>query len=171
MWSKMIVGFSPRGMLLVKQSLNADFFRGLFSPCGMAFLNLAPIQKLNKRELCPDLRLASRLIVLCLGMAAVSVLSGCHSMPTLTPQEAEGKHLYQIRCAHCHEDNDLGLKKAPPALHSLFTQATLPSGAPASDAEVSRAVLAGKGMMPSFNGRFTDQQMSALLAYLHTGLR
>jgi mono/diheme cytochrome c family protein len=26
-------------------------------------------------------------------------------------------------------------------------------------------------MMPSFAGRFTDQQMAALLAYLHTGLR
>jgi hypothetical protein len=32
-------------------------------------------------------------------------------------------------------------------------------------------VLTGKGMMPSFNGRFTTQQMSDLLAYLHTGLR
>jgi hypothetical protein len=32
-------------------------------------------------------------------------------------------------------------------------------------------VLAGKGMMPAFNGRFDDAQMIALLAYLHTGLR
>ena len=104
-------------------------------------------------------------------MAAVSVLAGCHSKPTLTSQEAEGKHLYQVRCAHCHENNDLGLKKAPPKLHSVFSQVTLPSGAPATDTEVIRVVLAGKGLMPSFNGRFTDQQMSALLAYLHTGLR
>jgi mono/diheme cytochrome c family protein len=83
----------------------------------------------------------------------------------------EGKHLYQVRCAHCHEDNDLGLKKIPPNLHSVFSHATLPSGAPASDSEVTRVVLAGKGLMPAFNGRFTDQQMSDLLAYLHTGLR
>jgi len=26
-------------------------------------------------------------------------------------------------------------------------------------------------MMPSFAGRFTEQQMSALLAYLHTDMR
>jgi hypothetical protein len=26
-------------------------------------------------------------------------------------------------------------------------------------------------MMPSFAGRFSDEQMSALIAYLHTGLR
>jgi mono/diheme cytochrome c family protein len=32
-------------------------------------------------------------------------------------------------------------------------------------------VLAGKGTMPAFAGRFTDEQMAALLAYLHTGLR
>jgi mono/diheme cytochrome c family protein len=98
-------------------------------------------------------------------------LSGCHAKPALTPQEAEGKHLYQVRCAHCHEDDDLNLKKVPPNLHGAFSRSTLPSGAPATDAQVQSVVLAGKGMMPSFSGRFTEQQMSALLAYLHTGLR
>jgi len=36
---------------------------------------------------------------------------------------------------------------------------------------VRRVVLAGKGMMPGFAGRFTQEQMTELLAYLHTGLR
>jgi mono/diheme cytochrome c family protein len=98
-------------------------------------------------------------------------LTGCHETPPLTPQEAEGKHLYEGRCAHCHEDNDLALKKVPPNLHAVFNKAALPSGAPATDAQVRRVVLTGKGMMPAFNGRFDDAQMSALLAYLHTGLR
>jgi mono/diheme cytochrome c family protein len=75
------------------------------------------------------------------------------------------------RCAHCHEENDLALKKIPPDLHSVFSRTTLPSGAPATDAEVRRMVLAGKGMMPAFTGRFTDEQMDELVAYLHTGLR
>jgi mono/diheme cytochrome c family protein len=97
--------------------------------------------------------------------------AGCHLKPELTAQEAAGKHLYDVRCAHCHEENDLNLKKAPPNLHGLFSPTTLPSGAPASDAQVQTMILTGKGMMPSFNGRFTDQQMSALLAYLHAGLR
>ena len=97
--------------------------------------------------------------------------AGCHSTPSLTPQQAEGKHLYQVRCAHCHEDNDLHLKQIPPNLHGVFAQSTFPSGAPASDRELQRVVLAGKGMMPAFAGRFTDQQMAALVAYLHTGLR
>jgi mono/diheme cytochrome c family protein len=98
-------------------------------------------------------------------------LAGCRSAPELTPQEAEGKHLYDVRCAHCHEENDLGLKKVPPNLHGVFERATLPSGASAGDAEVERAVLSGKGLMPSFAGRFTEEQMAALLKYLHTGLR
>jgi mono/diheme cytochrome c family protein len=92
-------------------------------------------------------------------------------VPKLTPQEAEGKHLYAVRCAHCHEDNDLALKKVPPDLHGVFKRSTLPSGAPATDAEMRRVVLAGKGLMPSFSGRFTEEQVTDLLAYLHTGLR
>jgi mono/diheme cytochrome c family protein len=91
--------------------------------------------------------------------------------PSLTSQETEGKHLYQVRCAHCHEENDLALKKIPPDLHGLFSHSTLPSGALATDAAVRQNVLTGKGMMPGFAGRFTDEQMAALIAYLHTGLQ
>lgn len=98
-------------------------------------------------------------------------LAACHSAPQLTDQESQGKHLYAVRCAHCHEENDLALKKVPPNLHAVFRHSTLPSGAPATDAQVRQVVLAGKGLMPSFAGRFTDPQMAALLAYLHTGLR
>jgi mono/diheme cytochrome c family protein len=98
-------------------------------------------------------------------------LTGCHGTPSLTPQQAAGKHLYQVRCAHCHEQNDLALKKIPPDLHGIFDHITLPSGSPATDAAVRQNVLTGKGMMPGFSGRFTEEQMAALIAYLHTGVR
>lgn len=97
--------------------------------------------------------------------------SGCRRAPQLTAQEQEGKHLYQVRCAHCHEDNDLALKKVPPDLHGVFNHKALPSGIPATDAAVANNVLKGRGMMPGFAGRFDQEQMAALLAYLHTGLR
>lgn len=106
---------------------------------------------------------------LCIGM--VWSMAGCRSKDALTPEEAEGKHLYDVRCAHCHEDNDLGLKKAPPNLRGVFARATLPSGLPATDAQVQSVILNGKGMMPAFVGRFTGEQMSDLLAYLHRGIR
>jgi mono/diheme cytochrome c family protein len=101
-------------------------------------------------------------------VAGTALLSGCRSTPALTVQQADGKHLYAVRCAHCHDDNDLALKKIPPDLHGVFKRSALPSGAPATDAEVRRVVLAGKGMMPGFAGRFTQEQMTELLAYLHT---
>jgi mono/diheme cytochrome c family protein len=111
------------------------------------------------------------LVLLALSAVASSLQSGCHNPPSLTEQESTGKKLYLGRCAHCHEDNDLALKKAPPDLHHLFDLPKLPSGAPAIDAEIRRVILEGKGMMPAFTGRFNDEQMAALLAYLHTGLR
>jgi mono/diheme cytochrome c family protein len=105
------------------------------------------------------------------GLAAGLVLAGCHTAPALTPQQAEGKRLYASRCAHCHEDNDLALKRVPPDLHGVFNRTTLPSGVAATDDAVRQNVLQGKGLMPGFNGRFSEEQMAALLSYLHTGLR
>jgi len=97
--------------------------------------------------------------------------AGCRSRTALTPEQEAGKHLYDVRCAHCHEENDLALKKIPPDLHGIFRRPALPSGLPVTDQNIERAVLSGKGMMPSFAGRFTGEQMSALLDYLHAGIR
>ncbi len=114
---------------------------------------------------------AIRLVIAAVGLiSGLTALAGCHSTPALTAQETEGKHLYQVRCAHCHEDNDLQLKKVPPNLRNLSADPVLPSGTPNTDQNIERVILAGKGMMPAFAGRFSQDQMAALLAYLHTGL-
>lgn len=105
-----------------------------------------------------------------LSSSLILLLAGCHSQPALTPQQAEGQHLYAVRCAHCHEDNDLALKPPPPEIHAVLQRAKLPSGTPASDAVVRHQILFGKGLMPSFSGRFTEQQMADLLAYMHTDM-
>ena len=102
--------------------------------------------------------------------AAAASLAGCHSAPALTPEQAAGKQVYDAGCAHCHEENDLHLKKVPPNLRGLFNRSTLPDGAPATDAEVEHLLMTGKGMMPSFAYQLTREQMAALLAYLHTGM-
>jgi mono/diheme cytochrome c family protein len=108
---------------------------------------------------------------LALAACGLMIPAGCHVQSALTPQQEEGKRLYDAGCAHCHEENDLHLKKVPPDLHGLFKRKTLPDGAPATDAEVERILLAGKGTMPSFTYQMTHEQMNALLAYLHTGMR
>jgi len=99
-----------------------------------------------------------------------SGIAGCRGGEKLTPQQAEGQHLYAVRCAHCHEDNDLGLKPPPPNIHGAMQRKLLPSGAPTTDAELKKLVLGGRGKMPAFAGRFTDEQMAALTAYLRTSM-
>jgi len=101
----------------------------------------------------------------------VAALAGCHSRNALTPQQAEGKRVYNVACAHCHEQNDLALKKVPPNLHGIFSRTTLPDGAPAIDPEVKRVIMTGKGLMPPFQYQMTQDQLNAVVAYLHTGLR
>jgi len=97
-------------------------------------------------------------------------LAGCRQATVLTQQQAEGRHLYDVGCAHCHEENDLRLKKVPPSLHGVFNRKTLPDGEPATDAEVEQILISGKGTMPSFAYQMTKEQMDAVVAYLHTGL-
>lgn len=97
-------------------------------------------------------------------------LIACHSAPELTPAQLAGKKLYNSRCAHCHEENDLALKPAPPSLHHIGEQGMLPNGGPATDESITRIVNFGKNKMPNFAGRFTDEQMAQLIAYIRTGL-
>ena len=98
------------------------------------------------------------------------VLAGCRqSKPaaTLTPLQAQGEHVFDVGCAHCHVTNSQRLTPAPPDLRGLFTRKTMPDGEPATDAEVERVLMTGKGMMPSFVYQMTHQQMVAVIAYLH----
>lgn len=125
----------------------------------------------SQRPTIRDVRRIRFPIAAALLCAAALSLGGCHSKSALTPQQAEGKRLYEVGCAHCHEQNDLGLKKVPPNLHGLFDKDKLPSGEPATDADVEQVLLRGKGMMPSFAYQMTREQMQAVVAYLHTGLR
>jgi mono/diheme cytochrome c family protein len=106
-----------------------------------------------------------------LSAAFTGGVAACRPAPVLTQQQTEGKHLYDVGCAHCHEENDLHLKKIPPSLHGVFSRNTLPDGEAATDAEVEHILISGKGTMPSFAYQMSKEQMDAVVAYLHTGLR
>jgi cytochrome c5 len=98
-------------------------------------------------------------------------LGGLSSPVRLTDEQEYGRSLYSANCATCHEENQLRLKKVPPNLHGIFKHDQLPSGSPASDAEVRRVIFEGKNAMPSFNQRLTDTQITAIISYLHTNAK
>ena len=102
------------------------------------------------------------------------LLAGCRqslgpSKPVseLTPQEAQGRVLYQQYCASCHYANHTGDLHGP-SLFGMYRKKYLPSGAPANDARVTPVILRGRNMMPGFGNQLDDQQVQDLLAYLHT---
>lgn len=98
-------------------------------------------------------------------------VGGFRSTPHLSEAQEEGKAYYGENCAVCHEENQLQLKKVPPNLHGLFSRSKLPSGVPATDAEIRSVILKGRNTMPSFDQRLTEQQVSDIIAYLRTGVR
>jgi mono/diheme cytochrome c family protein len=112
-------------------------------------------------------------VISLLTMASAILLAGCHHLPRskplsqLTPTEMSGYNVYQQQCAQCHNANS----EAPlhgPGLQGIFKKPYLPSGAPANDDRVRAAIAEGRNMMPAYGNVLNDQQMSDLLAYLHT---
>jgi mono/diheme cytochrome c family protein len=105
---------------------------------------------------------------------AFAAITGCQpSLPPskplteLTPHEAAGQQLFATRCGGCHYPNTESPLHGP-GLQGLYRKKYLPSGAPANDDRVASVVENGRGMMPAFGNNLDDQQLSALLAYLHT---
>jgi mono/diheme cytochrome c family protein len=100
-------------------------------------------------------------------------LAGCKSAPLPTPlsqlneQQLEGHAVFETRCGSCHYDRREGGLQGP-SLLGVFKQPSLPSGAPANDERVTATILHGRGMMPAMGNTLDQQDLDALLAYLHT---
>jgi mono/diheme cytochrome c family protein len=90
--------------------------------------------------------------------------SGCG--PSASAQR--GQELFDLHCALCHEGPTPDLKKQPPRLEHLFAAKQLPSGAPATDAQVRKTIIEGLRTMPAFDKRLSDQDLNDLVSYLHT---
>jgi mono/diheme cytochrome c family protein len=105
---------------------------------------------------------------------ALALAAGCgpHLGPSkpvseLTPQEAQGRAIYGQLCGSCHYADHSGDLHGP-SLFALYRKQYMQSGAPSNDARVSDVILHGHGMMPAYGNQLDDQQLQALLAYLHT---
>ena len=108
-----------------------------------------------------------------LGLVGVlaAALAGCRSLPPSkpealwTPEEARGAQVYQLKCARCHYPTTThGLHG--PGLQALTKVKAMPSGAPPTDERLTFVIQHGRNMMPAT--QLTDDQLSDLLAYLHS---
>ena len=104
-------------------------------------------------------------------VVGAGIFSGCKPLPAskspalFTPEEARGAQGYGAYCARCHNPTSTrGLKG--PGLQALTKLKAMPSGAPPTDERLTAVILHGRGDMPATP--LTDDQLSDLLAYLHT---
>ena len=102
---------------------------------------------------------------------AAGILSGCRPLPEskaetlFTPAEAHGAQVYHQHCAECHYPTTTRGKKGP-GLQALTKVKAMPSGAPPTDERLVQTIRHGHGMMQPVP--VPDEEMRALLAYLHT---
>jgi mono/diheme cytochrome c family protein len=115
-----------------------------------------------------------RFILLALVANILLLAVGCDSEPRktdaelgLTPQQAMGRRVYDARCAECHyaySSRDL----RGPSMHGLYKKPLMSSGIPTNDERITDIILMGRAKMPGFQQKLTQQQLTDLLAYLHT---
>jgi mono/diheme cytochrome c family protein len=97
------------------------------------------------------------------------ILASCSKQPALQDESvSQGELLYTDNCAECHETSHPDLLKQPPNLHGVFAAKVLPSGGPATDEQVRKTIIDGRGTMPAFDQRLTDAEVDDLVKYLHT---
>lgn len=85
----------------------------------------------------------------------------------MNPEQLQGHAVFEHDCARCHYATSVHSLHGP-GLQGLFKLKYLPSGAPANDDRVTDVILHGHGTMPGFGDSMDNQQLQALLAYLHT---
>jgi mono/diheme cytochrome c family protein len=111
-------------------------------------------------------------LILLAGAAGLAVaLAGCRFLPASKPEalwsveEGRGAIVFNQKCAKCHYPTTThGLHG--PGLQALTKVKAMPSGAPPTDERLTQTILRGHGLMPAT--QLTDDQLSDLLAYLHT---
>jgi mono/diheme cytochrome c family protein len=85
----------------------------------------------------------------------------------LTPQQAMGRRIYDVRCAECHYAYSSRNLRGP-SMYGLFQKKFMTSGIPVNDDRVSEIIMLGRAKMPGFQQKLTQEQLADLMAYLRT---
>lgn len=107
----------------------------------------------------------------CAALASDLALAGCRSLPPSKPEalwtseESRGAVVFRQKCARCHHPTTTRPLNGP-GLQALTKVKAMPSGAPPTDERLTQVILHGRNVMPAT--QITSDQLSDLLAYLHT---
>jgi cytochrome c5 len=86
-------------------------------------------------------------------VASLSAFALLNTACSPSASAERGQELFDLHCALCHEGPTPDLKKQPPRLENLFAAKQLPSGVPATDAQVRKTIIQGLRTMPAFDAR------------------
>jgi mono/diheme cytochrome c family protein len=123
-----------------------------------------------KRRIPIDLALC-----LCVSVVSLLLLSACDVQRRksdaelgLNPQQIAGRRIYDNYCDRCHAPYSSRGRQGP-SMKGVFRRQYLPmSGMPANDDRVTDVIRLGRNKMPGYAQVLNQQQITDLLAYLHT---
>jgi mono/diheme cytochrome c family protein len=122
---------------------------------------------ISMTERLAQIALAATLLALACGCGRKDPSKETDAQLGLNSQQSAGRAAFNYYCAACHYAYSASGLKGP-GLKGLFHKKYLPSGLPANDRFVEQTIVNGRGMMPPQGDALTDQQLSNLMAYLHT---
>lgn len=99
-----------------------------------------------------------------IGLAAVLVLAASFAVPALA--QGPGAATYKAKCAMCHGADGLAATPVGKSMKVLSFKA--PEMVKASDAQFVTITKDGKGKMPSYKGKLTDEQITEVVKYIRT---
>jgi mono/diheme cytochrome c family protein len=96
----------------------------------------------------------------------IAVLLSVATLVTPAFAQSGGTDVYKSKCVMCHGADGLGSTPAGKALKAAsFKDAALVKS---SDTDLIAAATKGKGKMPAYEGKLTDAQIKAAIAYVRT---
>src|SRR5947209_20087477 len=117
----------------------------------------------------------SRVQAMVCTIALLTVLCGCEVERRrsdadlgLNPQQASGRHSYDQYCDRCHAPYSSRKRQGPSLKGAFKRQYFTGGGMPANDDRASDIIRYGRDKMPGYGQVLTQEQISDLLAYLHT---
>jgi len=145
---------------------SSGFVKIIRETLSVAFMS-EPIRQLENRMTC---RRRAAFLGCMLGFISIA-LPGCSYLGNQgrAKEVARGQKLFQMHCGGCHNGKQLAVGKQPPVLDGIFQRPSLPSGAPATDAQVRATILEGRsGIMPPFQNALDSQDIADIIEYLHS---